>query len=92
MGRTPMILLTAAALLALAVPSRANAAWLKTVPDKEVGTCNDCHEKGKDRTAKGPFTDMGNFLVAAAKTNNIPLNPGTDAKTVKKLLNDYKPK
>jgi hypothetical protein len=86
-----MFMLTATALLALAVPSRATGTWVKAVPDKPVGTCNDCHVKGKGPNAKGPFTDMGKYLIAAAKTSNVPLQPGTDVATVKKLLKDYKP-
>jgi hypothetical protein len=90
MGRKPMFLL-AAALLALAVPARATGAWVKAVPGKAVGTCNDCHEKGQAPAAKGPFTGMGKYLIAQAKASNVPLNPGTDVATVKKLLKDYKP-
>jgi hypothetical protein len=64
MRRSSLLALTAAALLAVAVPSQAKPAWVKKAQDlgfKDVTSCASCHQGAPKKT--GPFTARGQFLV-----------------------------
>jgi len=77
MRRSSLLALTAAAMLAVAIPSQAKPAFVKKAQDlgfKDVVNCASCHQGAPKKT--GPFTARGQFLVdqkAAKKAADIDL-------------------
>ncbi len=71
------LVISAAAVLAMAIPSPAKAVFVKTARDlgfKQVVNCASCHQGPPKNTS--PFTRMGQYLVdpkAARKAAEIDL-------------------